>query len=284
MIITKILNNNVIISVNEKREEIIVIGCGIAFKKKVGDIVEESLVEKIFISEDTKTKRQIEIILEEIPLKYIKITDKIIKFTEEKFSKKIKDYIYISIADHIYRAIERFVNQGELVNGLLWDIKKLYAEEFKIGLYALNIIEEETKIKMPEDEAAFIAMHIVNARINESIPTIIDLTKLVNEMTNIIKYNLFIDINENLLSYCRFINHLKFLGQKILNNRIGDNSSDNDELFILISEKYPKEKECADKISEFLYKKYKYNIQIDELLFLIIHIVKIKDEIEKKLT
>lgn len=36
MKIKKILNNNVAISSNDKGEEIIVVGCGIAFKKKVG--------------------------------------------------------------------------------------------------------------------------------------------------------------------------------------------------------------------------------------------------------
>lgn len=281
MKIKKILNNNVIISQNDKKEEIIVLGCGIAFKKKIGDEVVESLVEKIFIASDKNDKKKLTALLDEIPLEYIQITDKIIKYTESKFEKKVNDIIYISLADHIYRAVEGYVNNGEIFNGLLWDIKRLYPNEFEVGLYALTVIREVVKIEMPEDEAAFIATHIVNAQLNEKIPTIINLTKLVNEMINIIKYNLFLEIDENLNTYNRFINHLKFLGQKILKQSVGENNSSNDDIFIMIAEKYPREKECVEKIGEFLEKKYNYFIQIDEMLFLIIHIVKIENEIEK---
>lgn len=281
MKIKKVLNNNVIISQNDKKEEIIVLGCGIAFKKKIGDEVVESLVEKIFIASDKNDKKKLTALLDEIPLEYIQITDKIIKYTESKFEKKVNDIIYISLTDHIYRSVEGYVNNGKIFNGLLWDIKRLYPNEFEVGLYALTVIKEVVKIEMPEDEAAFIATHIVNAQLNEKIPTIINLTKLVNEMINIIKYNLFLEIDENLNTYNRFINHLKFLGQKILKQSVGENNSSNDDIFIMIAEKYPREKECVEKIGEFLEKKYNYFIQIDEMLFLIIHIVKIKNEIEK---
>lgn len=281
MKIKKILNNNVVVSQNEKKEEIIVLGCGIAFKKKIGDDIVETLIEKIFITPDKNDKKKLTMLLDEIPLEYIQITDKIIKYTESKFNKKVNDIIYISLADHIYRAVEGYVNNGEIFNGLLWDIKRLYPNEFEVGLYALSVIKEVVKIEMPEDEAAFIATHIVNAQLNEKIPTIFNLTKLVNEMINIIKYNLFLEIDENLNTYNRFINHLKFLGQKILKQSIGDNNSNNDDIFIMVAEKYPHEKECVEKIGEFLEKKYNYFLQIDEMLFLIIHIVKIENEIEK---
>lgn len=282
MKINKILNNNVVISQNKEKKEIIVLGCGIAFKKKIGESIDETLIEKIFIASDKNTKKKITTLLDEIPLKYIHITDKITKYTKEKFKKEISDTVYVALADHIYRGIERFVSSGEIFNGLLWDIKRLYPKEFEVGIYALQVIREVTKIQMPEDEAAFIATHIVNAQLNENIPTIINLTKLVTELTNIIKYNLFLEVDTSLISYERFINHLKFLGQKILKKDIGENNSSNDELFILVTEKYPKEKECVEKIQEFLEKRYNYQIQIDEMLFLIIHIVKIKNEILQK--
>ena len=46
--IVKVLNNNVVISLNEKGEDIIVMGSGIAFQKKRGDTIEENKVERIF--------------------------------------------------------------------------------------------------------------------------------------------------------------------------------------------------------------------------------------------
>ena len=52
----------------------------------------------------------------------------------------------------------------EIKNAMLWDIKRLHKVEFEIGIHALKIIEENLNFELPEDEAASIALHIVNAQ------------------------------------------------------------------------------------------------------------------------
>ena len=49
---------------------------------------------------------------------------------------------------------------------MLNEIKTLYKREFKVGLWALKLIQANTEISFPEDEAGYIAMHIVNATLN----------------------------------------------------------------------------------------------------------------------
>ena len=46
MIIKKIFNNNAILAKDSDKHEFVVMGCGIAFKKNVGDKVEESFNRK----------------------------------------------------------------------------------------------------------------------------------------------------------------------------------------------------------------------------------------------
>lgn len=48
MKIAKILNNNVVITLDDRHEETVVMGKGIGFKKKPGDTLDESLIEKVF--------------------------------------------------------------------------------------------------------------------------------------------------------------------------------------------------------------------------------------------
>lgn len=48
MIIQRILNNNVVIVKNKKGQVEIVCGKGIAFKKKVGEFVDVSAINKVF--------------------------------------------------------------------------------------------------------------------------------------------------------------------------------------------------------------------------------------------
>lgn len=53
MKIDKVFNNNVVQVLSEKNEEIIVMGKGLGFQKKPGDEVNQELIEKRFILQDT---------------------------------------------------------------------------------------------------------------------------------------------------------------------------------------------------------------------------------------
>ena len=57
MTIYKILNNNLILSKDKQGHEIIVKGCGIAFQKKKGQQVDETLIEKIFTAETAQISK-----------------------------------------------------------------------------------------------------------------------------------------------------------------------------------------------------------------------------------
>ena len=53
MIVEKVLNNNVVVSIEpQTRKEIILMGQGIAFGKKIGQEIDESKIEKRFMVEN----------------------------------------------------------------------------------------------------------------------------------------------------------------------------------------------------------------------------------------
>jgi Transcriptional antiterminator len=61
------------------------------------------------------------------------------------------------------------------VRYLLHDLCK---DEFEVGLKANQVVEEETGVRFLEDEAAFIALHFVNALLDEEIDNVYDITPL----------------------------------------------------------------------------------------------------------
>lgn len=67
MTIYKILNNNLILSKDKQGHEIIVKGCGIAFQKKKGQQVDETLIEKIFTAETAQISKEIQGYFASIP-------------------------------------------------------------------------------------------------------------------------------------------------------------------------------------------------------------------------
>ena len=45
----------------------------------------------------------------------------------------------------------------EIKNELLYEIRRIHKQEFEIGLWAINHLNKEFNLNLPEDEAAFIA-------------------------------------------------------------------------------------------------------------------------------
>lgn len=275
MIIDRVLNNNVVIIKDKKGIEQVVCGKGIAFKKKVGDEIDEREINKVFILQDKTQSRRFQELVSEIPLKHLQVADEIIEMFKIELGKKINDRIYISLSDHIYTAIQRFLEGITITNSMLWDIKRFYELEFSLALKALDIIKKRFNIELPEDEAAFITLHIVNAEMDESnIKQILEVTKIMQEISNIVKYYFSVEFDTDSVYYYRFITHLKFFAQRLVANKTFKDSSD-DELLEVVKVKYNTSYKCVERITEFILRKYKYELSNEEKLYLTIHIERV---------
>lgn len=89
--------------------------------------------------------------------------------------------------------------------------QKFYKEEYEVGKAALQIIHSKLGVRLPEDEAGHIALHLVNAELNEEMPNMVNITKIMNDILNIVKRHFRLEYDEESLAYYRFITHLKFL-------------------------------------------------------------------------
>jgi beta-glucoside operon transcriptional antiterminator len=273
VIIEKILNNNAVISIKDK-QEIIIMGRGIAFKKRVGEEIDEQQIDKIFTLENEDIMKKFKTLISDMPIEYMEISERIIAYGKIKLGKKLNDSIYIHLTDHIHFAIERFKNNMPIKNGLLWETKQLYKEEYEIGLEALNMICEQFGVILPEDEAGFLALHFVNAELGEQMPVVQSMTKVMQEILTIVRYHFKIEFNENSLAYYRFITHLKFFAQRLVKGNHYNSSSDED-LYLVIKKKYPEAYSCSQKIKKFVENRYTYELTDEEIIYLTIHIERV---------
>ncbi|MFC4323777.1 BglG family transcription antiterminator LicT [Litchfieldia salsa] len=273
MKIARVFNNNVISVLNEADEELVVMGRGIAFQKKPGDVVEDEKIEKVFALKNKEMTEKFKSLLYEVPSDYMEVTEEIIQNAKQKLGKELNDSIYVSLTDHINFAIERIKKGLIIQNALLWEIKRLYKVEYAVGKEALEMIERKTGVVLPDDEAGFIATHIVNAELNEEMPNIKNLTKVMQDILNIVKYHFKIQYDEDSLNYYRFITHLKFFAQRLFNGAYMD--SKDDFLFQAVKENHKKAYECTVKINEYIQKKYNHELTNEEKLYLTIHIERV---------
>lgn len=275
MIIEKILNNNVVIIKNEQGLDEVVCGRGIAFKKRVGDEIDAQAINQVFVLKDTLQNQHFQEIVTEIPLEYIQIADEIINMIKIDLGKKVNDSIYITLSDHLYMAIERKKEGLSLTNTLLFEIQHFYDTEYQLGLKAINIIMERLGIELSLDEAAFIAIHIVNAEMESSeIEQTMQITKLIKEICNIVRFYFSIEFDTESVYYYRFITHLRFFAQRLIFKKPYEGMGEL-ELFEFVKQKYQTSFNCVNKISEHISKMYDYSLSNEEKLYLTIHIERV---------
>lgn len=272
MVIKQIFNNNVILAKDSSKNEIVAMGCGIAFKKKVGDAINIKLIEKTFILKQKETSEKFKLLLEDVPAEHVSLCYDIIEYTKNILNVDLNDYIYVTLTDHISYSLKLNKDGIHRSNVLLWEIKKFYPKEYKIGLKALELIEDETHQKLSEDEAGSIALHLVNAQINKTLNIREDaskLTQMVQDILNIVKYTYNISLDENSLNYERFITHLRFFFKRLNNNEVVE--SEDDFLLGQVKNKYRQAYECMLKIEKYLG----MELTDSEKLYLTLHIQRV---------
>lgn len=270
IIIEKVINNNIISAYEKSGAEVIVMGRGIGFKKKQGEVVPADQISKIFRIKSRTLTEQFKELLANMTLERVRISDEIISHAKDHLKLKLNQSIYVTLTDHINFAIER-VSQGiEPQNALLWEIKRFYPQEFQLGIYALELIHDRLGILLPEDEAGFIALHFVNAEYGTDIRDAVKFPDQMQAIVDIVERDLGILLDESSLHYERFMTHIKFLIQRIYRKELL--SSEDRELSLLMQRKYPREYQCSVKVAEYIMQATGSRLSEEEIMYLSVHI------------
>ncbi|MGX6445516.1 BglG family transcription antiterminator LicT [Neobacillus sp. K501] len=272
MEIKKILNNNVVVTNNKLKQEIVVMGRGLAFQKKVGETIDTSKIEKTFVLENRGISEKLAKLLKDTSELYLNISSKILDFAQTLLPYKLDEYLYVALTDHLSFAISRHKQGIHLKNQLLWEIRKYYKQEFQIALKALDIIEKETGIRLGEDEAASIALHLVNSQLSgENMAAAVQITEMVNNILNIVKYHFKVELDEESLNYERFLTHLRFFAIRFIRKEKREDSTD-EFFYEQIKHKYTEANRCTQKIATYLDTNFNWHLSNDEEIYLTVHI------------
>ena len=273
MVIQKVINNNVISAYDVNQQEIVIMGKGIGFKAHTGELIDESKIEKVFRIENEKLSRQFQELLENIPLEHMQLTSDIISYAIKNLNVQLNQNIYITLTDHINFAIQRQSQGIQLKNALLWETKRFYHQEYLMGKYAVDLLNEKLGTEFTEDEARFIALHFVNAEYNTTINDTFEMTNMIQKILELVRLEMGIEFDEESLHYERFITHLKFLVQRLYRHELL--KDEEIEFARMMENKYPKEYECSKHIAEYIEKEYGSEIASEEIMFLAIHIKRV---------
>ena len=180
-------------------------------QEKVGDDISDQTIDKVYRLENRTIASQFQELLADLPLEYLELSNQVIEYAREELSSPINDSIYISLPDHLHSAIER-AKKGSLSKCSSLGHQAIFPDEFKIGKRTIEKISERYGIELPEDEAGFIALHLVNAQTeNNDQSNLYELTKTMQDIINIVKYYFKTTFDEESVYFYRFTTHLRFV-------------------------------------------------------------------------
>lgn len=268
--IKKIFNNNVVLVIDTKGLERILIGRGIAFRKRVGETVEKDKIEKTFVVDSPNVADRFVQLIEEVPINRLEMVTVIVKATEAELERTFDGNTYIGLADHINYAVNRFRNGETIQNALLLEIKKFYPKEFAAGMKALEQISYYEGIELNEDEAGFITLHFINGGLNNDTAQTLLTTEMLQKVVLIVEDGLGIELDTESLNYVRFVTHLKFFIQRVIINEPRQEAVP--EMYEQVVQFYPKATESVGIIKHYLQEKLACRIYPEEEMYLILHV------------
>lgn len=274
MKISRIINNSVVSTCDEEGREVIVMGRGVGFKAKEGSTIDEDKIEKVFRLDSQNTMDKFKELLVNLPMEHVQISAEIISYAKEVLNRPINPNVYITLTDHINFALERFKQKMMFSNPLIREVRSFYHAEYLIGEYAIAMIDRDLGIKLPVDEAASIALHIVNAEYDAPMGDTIKITNLIQQVSEVVEEYFNIKLDEQSLSYERFITHLRFLAQRVFT---GEHMElDNLEFQKVIDRLYPEEYACSQKVQALIKLQYGHQVTEEEVAYLALHIKRIR--------
>lgn len=266
-LIKKVINNNVILVDNEARHEFVIIGKGLGFNSKAGEIYQYNESDELFIKPQDHDLHNF---LDNIPIDIIKLTIEVIKKCKAILNSELSDSLVVTLSEHIMFAIERSKSKEMSIS--LYEVPYLYHLEFIAGKAAVDYLNEKLNIVLPKNEASLIAIHFVNAKLNnKNVGDTLRFTQIVYKIVNIINYSFHIQINTESENFSRFINHLRYLLIRCQAN-YDKSGKFNSALEELIEQELLKNFACARKISALIHSECDIEVSREEMIYLSLHI------------
>ena len=225
-------------------------GRGLGFSLRSGDELDAAKVEKLFRMQTPDEARRLTDLFSTLPPQQIELCSRIVDRATEDLGRKLCPSVYLTLTDHICFAIERLRKGTVFQNTLLAEVRTFYPREYALGKYGLELLERELGIHFPDDEAANIALHLVNAEYENSIRDTLRITQTLHDVLTSLAGWPHLHLDQESGFYDEFTVHLKFLVFRAFS---GQEQTQKDPRFVeAVRQCYPEEFHCAQQIVEGL--------------------------------
>ncbi|MGT2950320.1 transcription antiterminator lact [Streptococcus cuniculi] len=270
--IVQSLNNNAALVKNEQGEQSVVMGMGVAFQKKKGDLVNAQKIEKVFSLKSSESKDHFFMLLKDVPLDFITVTYQVIDQLSHQYDYPIQDYIYVTLTTHIYCAYKAVLDQTYQESKLPSMLQE-YPIEHQMATDALVIFRQKLLQDFPEDEVGRIALHFINAKgekAEEQVLKVETLQLVLSLVEKELAANGILRTKENSKFYDRLMVHLTYFIRYSDKEHSGTSSLD--QMAATMQLAYPKAYELGSRIHDMIATELGISPNEGEKMYIVLHV------------
>lgn len=273
----KVLNNNVVISIDDAGRERVLMGRGLGFGLSPDDMLDPSKVEKTFILDtgvDGDRERQL---LTEVPYAIIDAVTTAVDGAERSLGRDLGRHVTIAVIDHIQFVLERLDKGLRIPTTSMPELRVLHPQEFVAAQQMAAAISASLGRDLPPEEAVFLTMHLLNATRDEPNGTAALLFRRVQHVVQTVEHGLGVTLDTDSIDYARFILHIQFLLQRLVNRTMlasGDTS-----FFEFAKHSYPGSHAISLQVKAYVLAATGSELTDEELLYVIVHVERLKSHI-----
>lgn len=275
MLITKAINNNVVLAEDDAGRELVLFGKGLGFRGAPSYIEDESAIQRSFRDISPEMYDAVASLSDDV----IIIASGIVDIARNELNCPLNPNLVFTLADHLQFAIDRARKGASIKNPLYEEVRLVYPREAEVGRRGVKFVMAVAEdVDFPETEAASIALHIVNAEMVDdenagakgNMDLVVKSTEVIDAVTGIIERTLGETIDRYSYSYARFVTHMRFLISRLIKGE--DEETRNSDLFKRATSEFSDAYACARAIDEYMRATCGWHCTDEELLYLMMHI------------
>lgn len=273
----KVLNNNVVISLDEHGRERVLMGRGLGFQLKPSDTLDPAKVEKTFIldtGEDGERERRM---LTDTPYAIIEAVSRAVDQAERSLGHQLGRPLTIAVIDHVQFVLERLAKGIRIPVANMPELRVLHPAEFSAAKAMAESISAALDTELPAEEAVFLTMHVLNATRDEPNGTAALLFRRVQHVVMTVENGLGVSLDVDSPDYARFVLHIQFLLQRLVSRtmlRSGDSS-----FFDFAKHSYPRSFAIAQEVKAYVMAATESELTDEELLYVIVHVERLASQV-----
>lgn len=268
--IKRVYNNNVLLAELADGSEMVLVGKGIGFNHKPGEIVDLNAADQRFVPDGSYAASHVAGILSDAPLEQIELVQEIMAMAQTELKLEPRQSLLVPILDHLGFAVQRAHDGIKVDFPLRWEVAQLYPSEGNLGRRVVALIMERLGVQLQEDEWVAFALHFVNQQWAKSdFSKTVSMTETIARVFSLLSVRWGKNVDENALSASRFVTHLRYLFAR--SAEAAGSATIRVDVLASVRQAYPEAADAAVEVAKLIGAALHRELGADEVSYLALH-------------